>query len=235
MGIHCSGKEADSPSVKNLVGVEGNRIDELIELNLEGWTPPKYKRVLDLSILTLSHLVLLPLFLPLWLVIPLAIWLEDRGPIFFVQDRLGRNGKKFRIFKFRTMKECHDGGMAGEGKQITRVGHILRATALDEFPQLINIWRGEMSFVGPRPLVPEEALMKVEQDPQGWKLMNLLHPGLTGLAQVYGNRDDHGAKAQWDLHYLLRMNLWVDLKLLILSIWITLRRQWEKNESKIQK
>lgn len=232
MGTHRSHKEVNRPFPRRLIHSDTELFDESFELNLEERTQAKYKRAFDLSLLILSHLVLLPFFLFLWLLIPLAIWLEDRGPVFFIQKRMGREGKTFRMFKFRTMSDPRHHEMAGEGKQVMRVGRILRATALDEFPQLINIWRGEMSFVGPRPLVPEEARIKLDQNHQEWKLIAYLQPGLTGLAQIFGNREDHVAKGRWDLYYALYMSPWLDLKLLFLSIWVTFRGRWERGGSK---
>ena len=115
------------------------------------------KRVFDVC---LSGVGLI-LSLPLWVVIPVAIWLEDRGPIFFPQARVGLNGRQFKALKFRSMipdAEAVSGPVQADedDPRVTRVGRVLRATAMDELPQLWNIFVGDMSFVGPRPLRPGE-------------------------------------------------------------------------------
>ena len=115
-----------------------------------------YKSWLDLSLLVLAHLFLLPIWIILWTVIPLLIWLGDRGPVFYKQQRMGKNGKPFNVIKFRTMiVDAENQGPAWttvNDPRITTVGRILRRTALDELPEIISIWQGKMSFVGPRAL-----------------------------------------------------------------------------------
>ena len=193
-----------------------------------------YKRALDLMIITLAHLLLLPFWLVLWTSVPILIWLEDQGPIFYTQIRVGRGGKNFRAFKFRTMRHS----MAqSEGEptilaipndpRITRVGRILRSTALDELPQILNIVVGDMSFVGPRPEPPdiyEEMLHTSGDAPQRVSV----RPGLTGMAQVYcGYNARLQDKLYWDLEYIRKMNPWLDMKLILLSAWKTLTGSWE--------
>ena len=108
----------------------------------------------------LAHLLLFPLFVVLWIGIPLAIWIGDRGPVFYLQERVGQSGRRFQVIKFRTMvsgAESETGPVwaAERDSRTTRVGRILRMLHLDELPQVINILRGEMSVVGPRPERPE--------------------------------------------------------------------------------
>ena len=119
----------------------------MVESNL------KSKRWFDITILVLAHLLLLPFWLILWIFIPIFIWLEDRGPVFFKQIRIGYKGTNFEAIKFRSMYlDSEDQGLitSDADQRITKVGNILRRTALDELPQIINIFRGDMSFVGPR-------------------------------------------------------------------------------------
>ena len=116
----------------------------------------RYKRPFDLTILVVTHITLLPLWILLWTLIPLLVWLGDRGPVFFRQQRAGKDGKPFTILKFRTM--VPDSASKGPAwttqgdPRVTAVGKILRRTALDELPGLVSIWKGDMSFVGPRPV-----------------------------------------------------------------------------------
>ena len=119
-----------------------------------------YKPLIDYFILVIAHVILLPLFLLLWATIPLAIWLNDRGPIFYAQTRLGKQGKPFKLYKFRSMipdaERVTGAVLAGKDDlRITPIGKILRKRALDELPQVINMWKGDISLVGPRPERPE--------------------------------------------------------------------------------
>ena len=115
-----------------------------------------YKRPFDLGILLFAHVLLLPLWVMLWPLIPIAIWLGDRGPVFYKQRRAGKDGRMFVVRKFRTM--VPDADLKGPlwtvqgDTRLTKVGKILRRTALDELPELWSIFKGDMSFVGPRPL-----------------------------------------------------------------------------------
>lgn len=179
---------------------------------------------------------------PLWLLIPLAIKIEDGGPVFFPQERVGLNGRVFRALKFRSMipdAEAVSGPVqANHGDpRVTRVGRILRATAMDELPQLWNIFVGDMSFVGPRPLRPGE--IEVQGDGRvdmlehvdGYERRHSIRPGLTGLAQVYAPRDvRRRAKFRFDLLYVKRATPCLDVKLLLLSFWITARGEWERRD-----
>jgi lipopolysaccharide/colanic/teichoic acid biosynthesis glycosyltransferase len=197
--------------------------------------PQWAKRLLDL---TLSSAGLLA-SCPVWLAVALAIRLEDGRPVFYRQERVGRGGRRFLSWKFRSMIPDSDeqfGPMqAKDGDdRITRVGRILRATALDELPQLWNIFRGDMSFVGPRALLPEEIevngrgeLIPLEKIP-GYEERHRVRPGLTGLAQVYAPRDvARRDKFRYDLLYIKNQSLLLDLKLIALSFWISFRGKWE--------
>jgi lipopolysaccharide/colanic/teichoic acid biosynthesis glycosyltransferase len=179
---------------------------------------------------------------PLWLLIPALIKLEDGGPVFYAQDRIGLNGGVFAALKFRSMivdAEARSGPVqatAGDPR-VTRIGRLLRATALDELPQLWNILIGDMSFVGPRPLRPGEIDRHGDgrvvplSEIDGYELRHRVRPGLTGLAQVYAARDLRRAgKFRLDRLYLKRAGLFLDLKLIALSFWITGLGQWERHD-----
>lgn len=177
---------------------------------------------------------------PLWLLCAAAVRLEDGGPVFFRQERVGRAGRVFLAWKFRSMipnAEAATGPVqASDGDpRITRVGRVLRATAMDELPQLWNILVGDMSFVGPRPLRPGEAyasrggVVAALADVAGYQARHAIRPGLTGLAQVYAPRDvPPAAKFRFDRLYITRRTFALDLKLITASLLITCRGSWEE-------
>jgi len=156
-------------------------------------TPPvvasQRKRTFDITTAGLALLA----FLPLLVLIALAIWLEDGGPVLFRQRRTGLNGRPFRIYKFRTMRVMEDGGAVTQAKRgdtrVTRLGRLLRKLSLDELPQLLNILAGDMSVVGPRPhaLSHDQAWAGVVP---GYAARFRTRPGLTGRAQVLGYRGE---------------------------------------------
>jgi len=186
------------------------------------------KRVFDLVVSGLGLIA----SAPLWVVISLAIKLEDGEGVFYGQTRMGKARRVFRLLKFRSMvrnAEAESGPVwaAESDERVTRVGRLLRATALDELPQLLNIFKGDMSFVGPRPERPE-LVAKFRQEIAGYDRRFAVRPGLTGLAQIYGQYDTHPRdKLRYDLLYIKNQSLWLDLKLIALSFWITFRGKWE--------
>ena len=195
-----------------------------------------YKSWFDPTVLVLAHILLLPLWLLLWTIIPILILLGDRGPIFYKQDRVGKSGRIFTVFKFRTMvPDAEDKGAAwtmDQDPRVTKVGKLLRRTALDELPEVLNIWKGDMSLVGPRALdvVEQQSLEKLIV---GFEKRLQVRPGLTGLAQIYDPKDDAHEKFYYDLEYLQRMNPWLDVKLLVLSVRNTLWVNWDRRSGKI--
>ncbi len=207
-----------------------------------------FKRPFDCALAGLG----LVLSLPLWLGFTAWIWLEDGLPIFFRQQRIGKNGALFSVLKFRSMIKDPGTVEVQAGKndpRITRVGRVLRMTAMDELPQLWNIFIGDMSFVGPR-AQPEKERVRVKgmdgdvyiRDVPGYALRQLVRPGLTGVTQIYAPRDvPHRSKFKYDLIYVRRavrvasrpsltgdLAMFVyDLKLILRSVWITVRGRWE--------
>lgn len=199
------------------------------------------KRLFDMVVAGAGLLVLSPVAL----LIAIAIKLDDGGPVFFRQDRVGLGGRVFAAFKFRSMvtdAERHTGAVQATvgDPRVTRVGRVLRATAFDELPQLWNILRGDMSVVGPRPLRPGEAdttaagvLLPLDAIP-GYEARHRVRPGLTGLAQIYAPRDlPRTGKFRYDLLYQRRAGLCLDVRLILLSFWITARGRWEDRGSKL--
>ena len=191
-----------------------------------------YKTLFDLTILTCSHVVLAPIFAILWIFIPTAIWLEDRGPVFYTQNRLGKNGKLFKLYKFRSMipdaeKETGAVLAADNDLRVTRVGKFIRKRALDELPQVINLWKGDISLVGPRPERPELMLDIVGVLPLNAERL-IVKPGLTGIAQVYGRYATNPRhKLMYDRIYIREMNPILDIKLLVYSVLLTLKAKWQ--------
>ena len=191
-----------------------------------------YKIFFDYLILVIAHIILSPLFLVLWTTIPLAIWLHDRGPVFYAQTRLGRDGKPFKLYKFRSMipdAERTTGAVLADqnDERITSLGKILRKRALDELPQIINIWKGDISLVGPRPERPE-LLEEIVLSVPMYKDRLKVKPGLTGVAQIYGRYATHPRhKLMFDNIYMKSMSPWLDIKLLVLSVVLTLKAKWQ--------
>ncbi len=180
------------------------------------------KRLFDV----ICSLLLLVLLSPVLAIIALVILIDDGAPVIFRQDRVGKDERIFKIYKFRTMKKgtrtasTHD--LVESGDVVTRSGKGLRRLSLDELPQLINILKGDMSFVGPRPLIPEETEIRELRRARG---VYAVRPGVTGWSQVNG-RDlvDNETKARMDQEYVRRQSLLFDLRILLKTVFVVLRR-----------
>lgn len=183
------------------------------------------KRGLDIAAAT----ALLLVSAPLMLVAAIAIKLDSPGPVLYRQRRIGCNGREFDMFKFRSMvvdAERNGAQWAAENdRRVTRIGRILRKTRFDEIPQTFNILRGEMSFVGPRPERPEFVRV-LEKEIPNYHLRHVVRPGLTGWAQVkyvYGaSVDDARIKLQYDLHYIRRFTLLLDIVIMLMTVRVAL-------------
>ena len=180
------------------------------------------KRLLDI-VLSLCGIV--ALLLPM-AIIAFAIKIDSKGPVFFKQKRVGRNKEHFEILKFRTMltetpKDVPTHELADSKKWITKVGKILRKTSLDELPQLFNIFKGEMSIIGPRPALWNQFDLIEERDKYG---ANNVRPGLTGLAQISGRDElEIPVKAKLDGEYVEKISLFFDIKCFIKTIGSVIR------------
>lgn len=188
------------------------------------------KRGLDLSISALGLLLLTPLFC----VIMLAIRLGSSGPVFYVQERISRNGQSFKMYKFRTMKvdsEVQSGPVWArvDDPRITPVGRFLRRSSLDELPQLLNVLNGSMSFVGPRPERPH-FVERFEQEVLDYPDRHLVKAGMTGWAQINGLRGDTSIseRTRYDLYYIENWSLLFDLRIIARSFWTVLKDFWTK-------
>lgn len=202
---------------------------------------PIAKRAFDIA---LSGTGLL-LSAPIWAALAAMIRFEDAGPVFYSQDRAGEGGRVFKAWKFRSMvpdAERHVGALqaAEHDPRVTRVGTIMRKTAMDELPQLWNIFVGDMSFVGPRALRPGEiealgdGRLEALEDVPGYGERSRVRPGLTGVAQIYAPRDiTRRNKFRYDRLYIRRRSFWLDVRLIVLSFWITFRGRWEVRTDKV--
>lgn len=180
------------------------------------------KRIFDVvaGVAALAMLIIIPVMI----VIPIAIRLESKGSPVFAQERMGKDGKVFRIYKFRTMlipEESYDdqGVMLPPKQRITKVGAFLRKTSLDEIMQVFNVINGTMSFVGPRPTLPYQS----ERYTQRQKRRHEMRPGITGWAQINGRNDlTWSEKIEYDLEYIEHFSLWFDLRILLMTIPVVL-------------
>lgn len=191
------------------------------------------KRALDIGISLLALIV----FSPLLAVTALAIKLESKGPVIFKQKRLGLGGREFEIYKFRSMvvNAEHTGSGVYSGKddtRVTRVGRIIRATSIDELPQAVNILKGDMSLVGPRPPLTYHPWPIEDYTPEQLHMFDV-RPGITGWAQVHGRKG-----VEW--HERIRMNVWytqnvsfaLDVRILLMTVFKVLRNDDNVNVGK---
>ncbi len=226
------------PQIFDLMG-PSVEIDDVEGLTLLGLNPPilsRSSRALKRGMDLLGSILCLLLSAPLLLVVAVAIKLDSPGPVFFVQSRVGRGGRKLRLYKFRTMvrdAEAKREELADlstdphwlkleSDPRITRVGQLLRLSSLDELPQLLNVVKGEMSLVGPRPLIESEAELVVD-----WARARLdLTPGITGLWQVLGRTSiPFEEMVKLDYLYVTNWSLWSDVRLLMRTLPAVLKRR----------
>ena len=191
-------------------------IDLLYEL-----PPPRtfYKRAGKRACDFLFALFLLLALLPLLLLILVLLVIFQGGNPFFLQKRIGRRCEPFHIIKFRTMSNARDaaGNLLPDEERTTLVGKFLRASSLDELPELLNVLKGDMSFIGPRPWIPEQmdTFDRVTRT-----LRMRIRPGISGLAQVRGrNNLTFRQRVAWDLRYARKLSIWLDVKILFLTFW----------------
>ena len=182
-----------------------------------------YSRTLDI----ISSLIGLLIGTPLVIIFGLLIKLEDGGPIFYKQERLGKDEKHFSIYKLRSMRVDAEkiGGAQWAQKndpRITKVGNFIRKTRIDEIPQLVNILKGDMSLIGPRPERPE-LTYEFDREIPGFINRIAVKPGLTGLAQVNGGYDiSPEEKLKWDMEYITNRNILMDIKIIFATVRVVL-------------
>lgn len=183
------------------------------------------KRAFDITVALI--LLLLLIAIPVLIVVPILIRLTSKGPAVFSQERVGKDGKVFKIYKFRTMRIPEesfdkDGNPLEPKQRITKVGAFLRKTSLDELMQLFNIINGTMSIVGPRPTLPYQ----VERYNETQKRRHEMRPGITGWAQVNGRNDlTWTQKIEYDVEYIDKFNLWMDVKVLFKTVGVVFKQK----------
>lgn len=186
------------------------------------------KRQFDFTLAILGLLMLSPIFLALVLLIRLKLG----APVFFTQVRPGLRGAPFRMVKFRTMTDVRDiaGNLLPDGERLTKFGKFLRASSLDELPELWNVFKGDMSLVGPRPLLMEYLPLYSEEQSRRHEV----GPGITGWAQVNGrNAISWEEKFKLDVWYVDNRSLWLDVKILWLTVWHVVRRSGISQEGHV--
>ncbi|MBQ8146927.1 MAG: sugar transferase [Clostridia bacterium] len=179
-----------------------------------------FKRFFDI---VLSFLMLV-IISPILLIVAIAIKLDSKGPVVFKQKRIGKNGKVFNIYKFRSM--CVGAEKTGSGvysdkndARVTRVGKVLRATSIDELVQLVNILKGDMSFIGPRPPLTYHPWPIEEYTDEQKKMFNV-RPGITGWAQVHGRKDvEWNKRIELNVWYVEHISFWLDIKIIFTTVF----------------
>ena len=205
--------------------INKSEIEKEIQSNLKLNKYLILKRVIDIVVVVL----LLPIAIPLLMIGMLSIKLFSKGPIFFIQERVGFNNKSFSIYKLRTMIHRPDyvdlNHTVKNDERIFKTGKILRVTKIDEIPQFINILKGEMSLIGPRP-ERLELVQKLSIEIPSYKLRHLIKPGLSGLAQINSptaTPNESLENLEYDLYYINNLNLVLDLKILWKTFFIVLK------------
>lgn len=179
-----------------------------------------FKRVIDFSV----ALVALLLILPILLVVAIVLYFANKeAGVFFIQERPGKNGKLFKILKFKTMTEARDadGNLLPDEARLTRIGRFVRSTSIDELPQLLNVLKGDMSLIGPRPLLPQYLPLYTPEQARRHEV----RPGITGWAQVHGrNAISWSEKFRLDVWYVDHLSLRTDMRVIGMTIQKVLMR-----------
>lgn len=185
-----------------------------------------FKRILDF----IAALIGLFFLSPLFVVVTIGLFFANKGKPFFFQTRPGKNEQLFNIVKFKTMTDAKDssGNLLPDAERMTKIGNFVRKTSLDELPQLLNVLKGDMSLIGPRPLLPEYLPLYSEEQQK----RHTIRPGITGWAQVHGrNAISWSAKFKLDIYYVAHLSFWLDVKVLFLTIKKVLVREGISSET----
>lgn len=190
-----------------------------------------FKRLFDFLIATIGIIVL---SVPM-LIIALLIKIDSRGPVLFKQTRIGKGGREFKILKFRSMcvgaEQTGTGVYSGKGdSRVTRIGRILRATSLDEIPQLFNIWAGQMALIGPRPPLTYHP-WPIDEYTEDQKRMFEVRPGITGWAQVNGRKTvEWNKRIELNVWYVDHVSFWLDIKIFFMTIFKVFKNSDNEND-----
>ncbi len=225
-----------TPKISDVIISGGEGIHQfdtpLVHINTQGLTPEQelIKRIFDVVLCTVASVVLSPLML----IIAIAIKLEDHGPVFYKQARVTKDGKIFQILKFRSMVEDAEQRPAtDDDDRITKVGHVIRATRVDELPQLFNIIKGDMSIVGPRPERTEHVEKYTAAIPE-FEFRSKVKGGLTGYAQIYGKYNTSAYdKIKLDLMYIEKYSFLLDIKLILMTVRILFKKESTEGFDKV--
>lgn len=190
------------------------------------------KRFFDVIVAVVAAIVLLPLMI----IVFVAVKIDSEGPVIFKQDRLGLNGKEFKIYKFRSM--CQGAEHTGSGvysgaddMRVTKVGKFIRATSIDELPQLFNIIKGDMSFIGPRPPLTYHPWEISEYTEEQFRMFSV-RPGITGWAQTHGRKEvEWHERIRLNVWYVDHMSLWLDIKILFTTVFKVLKNEDNVNST----
>ena len=178
------------------------------------------KSIIDFGIALIAFFSLFPIFV----IVFIGLYIANHGKPFFLQQRPGKNEQLFKIIKFKTMndKRDSDGNLLPDAKRLTKVGQLVRKTSLDEIPQLLNVLKGEMSLIGPRPLLPEYLPLYNETQ----KRRHEVKPGITGWAQVNGRNDiSWQQKFEYDIWYVKNLSFYLDIRILFLTVNKVFKRE----------
>lgn len=178
------------------------------------------KRILDFIISLVALIILSPLMLIIYILVKINLG----SPAFFVQERIGKDNKVFKMIKFRTMRDARDknGNLLSDNERVTKLGSFLRSFSLDELPELINIIRGDMSLIGPRALLVQYLGLYNDEQIRRHEVL----PGLTGWAQINGrNSITWSEKFKLDVWYVDNWSLWLDIKIFFLTFWKVIKRE----------
>lgn len=184
------------------------------------------KRIIDIVL----SILLIVLLVPIWIFIPIIILIDDKGSVYYKSNRLGKNGKIFRMYKFRTMKENSADIRNADGstynsendKRLTKIGKLLRTLSIDELPQIFNVLKGDMSLIGPRPDLPDALELYTDDE----KIKLEVCPGITGYSQAYyRNEISASDKFRNDVYYVKHFSFLLDLKILFKTISTVIRRE----------
>jgi lipopolysaccharide/colanic/teichoic acid biosynthesis glycosyltransferase len=187
-----------------------------------------FKRLIDFIAAIFGLLILSPLFI----IVAIGLFFANDGKPFFLQVRPGKNGRLFKIIKFKTMNDKQDstGNLLSDEHRLTKIGKFVRKTSLDEIPQLVNVIKGDMSLIGPRPLLPEYLILYS-------RIQNRRHevkPGITGWAQVNGrNAISWQQKFEFDVWYVDHISVWLDLKIFVLTVKKVFMREGINSQGQI--
>lgn len=179
-----------------------------------------FKHIIDFALSLIGFIAILPIFI----VVSIVLFFTNEGKPFFLQERPGQREKVFRVIKFRSMNDKRDekGSLLSDHERLTPVGKFIRKTSLDELPQLINVLKGDMSLIGPRPLLMRYLPFYTERE----KLRHTVRPGITGLAQISGrNNTNWNARLELDVQYVETLSFINDIKIFFLSIYKVLKRE----------